>query len=359
MRRRLPLLKPLVLFGAVFLLAAVAVFAFLRIDKVVVAPGCFAGGSVAVRAPLAGRIAEVLVAPGQRVAAGQLLVRFDQDALQAELALSRARRQHLANREQLMRLEIDGLAAGVYPAEREQAVRAVERSRLALRDAETVYQRQLALAGQDLTPQEALQAAELSLRLAELELAETSRAVPLLQQRQTAGLAELQREADWVAGELAAQEVALADLERRLALCAVTAPDSGIVTGLSLYEIQQRFVPEGQEILRLERCAPARFEGWLNDHGRAAARAGQRVKIRLDGYPWLLYGTVPGRVVFVASHRDHEAGAPGFAVIVAPEPGAGPGPLADGMTGQARIQVGERVTLGKLLLEHVMGVDLP
>jgi hypothetical protein len=46
-------------------------------------------------------------------------------------------------------------------------------------------------------------------------------------------------------------------------------------------------------------------------------------------------------------------------VVVAFEAGRGPGPLLDGMTGQARIVVGQRVTLGKLLVERVLGVDSP
>jgi HlyD family secretion protein len=357
MRRRLPLLKPLSLLGALFLVSAVVVFGLLRIDRVVVAPGSFAGGTIAVRAPVGGLLAEILVAPGDRVASGQVLLRFDTAPLLAEVGLARARLAHLESRRRLLELEIEGLATGVHPAELEQMRRQVERSLLAMRDAETAHQRQQSLAAEGLAPDEVLQAAELARRLAELTLEESRSAVPLLQRRHTTTLVELQRDADWTAGELAAQRLALAELERRLALCEVAAPASGIVVGAALYELAQSWLAEGQEILRLECGAPVRFEGVLDDLGRAVAAPGQRVKIRVDGFPWLMYGTVPGQVAAVASHRDQ--GGAGFPVVVAIEPGAGPSPLADGMTGRARLIVGERVTLGKLLLEQVMGVDLP
>ncbi|MEN8007977.1 MAG: HlyD family efflux transporter periplasmic adaptor subunit [Candidatus Krumholzibacteriota bacterium] len=360
MRRPLPLLRPLSLLGTVFLLTVVAVFVFLRIDRVVVAPGCFTGGTLAVRAPLDGRVVTAAVKPGQQVAPGQLLVEFDSEPLEAEIGLAQTRIRDLERHKIDLAAEMERLTTGIHPAEAEQARREVERSKLALEDARTARERARQLAEEGLVAEEKLQEADLALRLAEIELAGRTDAVPLLERRQTEVIATLRRDAAAVDAELAEEQLTLRESQRRRTLCSVLAPDSGVVVGTGLYELEQRYLEEGEDLLRIERGVSARFEGWLDDHGRALARGGQEVKIRLDGYPWLLHGTVPGKVEFVSGRRDGNGeGAAGFPVVVAYVAGSGPGPLLDGMTGRARIVVGERVSLGRLLLERVMGVDDP
>jgi len=359
-RRPLPLLRPLSLLGTVFLLTVVAVFVFFRFERIVVAPGRFTGGTLAVRAPLDGRIVRSQVRPGQRVAAGQLLVAFDDEPLDSEIALGRSRIEELERRRADLEAEIRRLAGGIHPAEGEQARREVERSRLAREDARIAADRARELADEGLLSKEELQEADLAFKLAEIEWADRTDAVPLLERRQTEALASLRRELAEVGARLEQEGLNLGEAERRRDLCAVVAPDSGTVVGTDLYELEQRHVEEGEELLRIERGVSARFEGWLDDHGRALARSGQEVRIRLDGYPWLLHGTVPGRVEFVAGRRDRDGeGADGFPVVVAYEDGVGPGPLLDGMTGRARIVVGGKVTLGRRLLERVMGLDAP
>lgn len=103
--------------------------------------------------------------------------------------------------------------------------------------------------------------------------------------------------------------------------------------------------------------APTRFEGWLDDHGRVAVRAGQPAAVRVDALPWLQHGAVAGRVESVGAYVPGS----GFAVVVAVDGGApgGPAPLAIGMAGQARIKVGAPVTLGALLFERLAGQEQP
>ena len=359
MRHRLPLLRPLSTLVAIFVLTAAALFGLLRLDRVVVAPGRFAGGTVAVRAPLEGRVDEVLVTPGQRLSAGQVLLRFDTAPLTAEIARGRARCTQLDQRRLDLTGEMARLEAGIHPAERSQAWRNAERAQLASQDAEKDLSRARELAAAELLPAEELQQTELDRQLAELEAADKAAAVPLLERRQTEAVAALQREIETLTGDLAGEAIDLREKERRLGLATVTAPDSGLVVGPRLFELAKQYVEEGDELLRIERGTSARFEGWLNDHGRSAAHPGQRVKIRIDGLPWLLHGTVPGRVEVVGGQRTTGPDGSGFPVVVTITPGVGPGPLADGMAGQARISVDRRVSLGQLLFERLLGADRP
>lgn len=354
------MIRPLATLSTVFLLTVVAVFALLRIDRVVVARGCFTGGTVAVRAPLAGRVVQVAVEPGQRVLPGQILLRFDTAPLVAEIDLADARIADLERRHNDLAAEIARLATGIHPAEAEQSHREIERSRLARNNARATWERTRDLAAEGLVAEEELQESDLALRLAEIELASRIGAAPLLARRQAEAATILRQEMAAAEADLAEERLEQDERLRLRDLCTVTAPDSGMVVGPDLFELAQRYLDEGAELLRIERGAAARFEGWLDDHGRAKARRGQDVKIRLDGYPWLLHGSVPGRVEVVAGRREHGTdGRDGFPVVVSYMPGSCSGPLLDGMTGQARIVVGEQVTLGRLLMERMLGVDTP
>ncbi|MCK9995481.1 MAG: hypothetical protein KAH56_04280 [Candidatus Krumholzibacteria bacterium] len=358
MRRRLPLIRPLIALSSVFFLAVLAVFALMRVDHVVVARGAFAGGTLAVRAPLQGRIIHVAVTPGQWVEPGQELLRFEDGPLLAEIGLAEARVLNLGRRLDELGDEIGRLRSDIHPVEAEQAAHEVERSRLALDNAGVIQDRTRSLVENGLAPAEEYEKVDLALRMAKIELANKTTADLLLGRQQAETVAALQVEIAAAAAELNTERLEQEERRRLLALCTVAAPDSGIVVGPGLFEMDQTHVDEGSELLRIECGEAARFEGWLDDHGRANARQGRDVKIRLDGYPWLLYGTVRGKVEFVASRREKGPGEiTGFPVVVSFDPESGPGPLLDGMTGEARIMVGHRVSLGKLLLERTMGVD--
>jgi multidrug resistance efflux pump len=299
------------------------------------------------------------VAPGQKVTAGQALLRFDIAPLTAEIAVGRARCAQLEQRREDLELEIARLSNGIHPAEQVQARREAERAQLTAQDAQNVLSRSRELADAGLTAAEALQKAELDNRLATLAAEEKTAAVPLLAGRQSEAIAALRKEIDTLSGDLAAERIEVAEKERRVAQAVVVAPEPGLVAGPQLFELAKQYVEEGVELLRLERGAPARFEGWLNDHGRSAVSPGQKVKIRVDGLPWLLHGTVPGRVEVVGGQRAVGDGGEGFPVVVMLTPDSGPGPLADGMAGQARIGVNRRVSLGRLLFERLLGADRP
>ena len=121
MRRRFPFLRLVLGLSAALLLVVAAGFWLVRIDRVVVAPGRLAGGSVPVRAAVPGRIASVPVAAGANVEAGQPLLRLETELLQADaerlaVRLETLEEQLTAQREERLRLVTE-----VHPRQREQA----------------------------------------------------------------------------------------------------------------------------------------------------------------------------------------------------------------------------------------------
>lgn len=117
-----------------------------------------------------------------------------------------------------------------------------------------------------------------------------------------------------------------------------------------------RAVRAGEELLRIATGVPSRFDGMLTDAGRAVVRPDHEVRIRLDGYPWLIHGTLPGKVVRVSERREKGGG---FPVEIQIQPASAPGPLREGMRGLARIAVGQKVSLGRLLVESATGLGQP
>lgn len=95
---------------------------------------------------------------------------------------------------------------------------------------------------------------------------------------------------------------------------------------------------------------PYRFDCVIEVLERPSVHAGQVVTIRLDAYPWMQKGTLAGRVAMVGDVPD--AGG-GFPVTIFVEPGPPPGPLLDGLRGEARIGTGETESLGRLLFSRM------
>jgi multidrug resistance efflux pump len=189
-----------------------------------------------------------------------------------------------------------------------------------------------------------------------VDLEEATRERPLLKQRQEAELADLDSELESVHAQWTEEQVRLDEIGLLLSRARVIAETGGKVLGEGLDELAGQAVLEGQELLRVATGAVERFEGLLGDRGRAVARVGLPVKIRLDGYPWLVHGTLAGTVVQVV---DGPGSGGGFPVHIDVDPSAGPGRVYEGMAGEARIVVAEQVPLGRLLVERLSGADEP
>jgi len=95
---------------------------------------------------------------------------------------------------------------------------------------------------------------------------------------------------------------------------------------------------------------PTRFEGVVERTDFPSLRSGQTATIRLDSYPWMQKGTLSGRVMALG-----ESSLPGggYAVTLSVDPNSAPGPLLDGLRGEARIATGETESLGRLLFSRM------
>ena len=356
MHRRLPMFRPIIFLGTSLLVAAVLLLFLVRIDRIVVARGSLAGGTEAVFAPWEGRIEDVFVAPGDEVTAGNLLLSMESDALQAEETRIKARIENLENSARTLAADRKRLVSDLHPAQITNASRDLERARLELASAETRYSITKKLWDMGLTTKLELQDTELTLDLAHVALEEAEAAPAVLQVRQRSEIERIDSEIEAVTGQIVEESASLGETRRKLALDTLTAEVDGIIVGDNLFELEGQTVGLGQELLRLSTGSTNRFEGAIYDSGRASARPGFPVRIRLDGYPWLIHGTLPGRLDFVADRRSEDGG---FPVNVSFDSSEAPGPLYDGMKGQARIVVEEKVSLGRLLLEKIVGTKEP
>ena len=182
------------------------------------------------------------------------------------------------------------------------------------------------------------------------------KALPILETRHEARIEQIDAEIRNLTGQITEEGATLSETKRMLALDTLTAAGGGIVIGEELLELEGQTVSVGDELLRVSTGVSDRFEGTIFDSGRASSRPGLKVKIRLDGYPWMLHGTLDGQLDFVADRRDETGG---FPIKVSFDPSAAPGQLYDGMKGQARIIVEEKVSLGRLLVEKLVGKKEP
>jgi multidrug resistance efflux pump len=277
---------------------------------------------------------------------------MDGSELSAEVRRCGARLAGLAAQRDRLAAEGRRLRESVHPQEQQEAVRQRDRARLELQHAETQLEAigklgQLGLAGKLDVEQ-----ARLTQRLAALDLQQAEGALPLLQAQHGARLEEIASDLRRLDGDMEAERIAREEAARALAQGTVESPVAGrIVTG-SLDQLPGSAVKRGDELVRIARGAVDRFEGTVADAGQAAVRTGQRAKIRLEAYPWLLYRTLPGRVSRVAGRRLDPGG---FPVEIVPELDRAPGPLSEGMRGTARIVVEEKVSLWRLLVEEVTG----
>jgi len=356
MRPRAPLLKTVLLVSLLLLVSSAAVVALFRVDRVAVARGRLTGRSVPVRSPLAGRVAEVLVQDGQTVSSMTPLLTLESEELAAERDGIAARITGLQERLASLGTEREKTRSEIHPAAIEEARREIERGRLELRRTDTRLEVVEELREKGLATPLELEEARVVRELARVDLEQVEQALPTLDVRQKTDLERLASQEKETAARILEEKTRLTELERRMERTAISSPCPGIVVSRSLHELPGSSVAAGDEILRIGTLDVGWFEGELSDRGRSRVKPGLPVKIRLDGYPWLLYGSLQGTVEKVTERR---AGSGGFPVRVTIDPATAPGSLFEGMEGVARIILEEDVTLLRLLVENVSGTDTP
>ncbi len=405
--RTSPWAGALVLAIALLVGTAVAWTAWARVEEVVTATGRVepAGRVKLVNHPRGGRVAELFVRNGDRVAAGAPLLRLEglgEEGVYAELL---GRWQVKAVEAARLRAEAEGGPIAVDPQlarDRPDLVAAQERLKAA---------RAAALAARREAAQRLVQTRASELKGAAAELGRVRNSLVLLRQQLEAvnelterGLypklkqVEVERQVAAAEGErakaeaaLAGARTALAEAEARLALLEeeaksevldelqrtvaerdrlyeqvtaqvgmldtllVTAPVAGIVQDLAVTGPGQsiganepilRLVPEGEGLVVQARVAN-------EDIGKV--KPGLEAVVKVRTFDFLRYGTLPGKVLEVAADAspDPEGKTAAYLVTVATERqelGGRPGELAlgSGMLVDVELKVGERTILSYL-----------
>lgn len=349
-----------------------------------------AAAEVTLALPVGGRVAAVLVEEGQRVQAGQPLLRLETDELALQLAQAEASlRSAEANLDKVLagaRAEDITVAgnglAQAYASLTEQEVAlaaATERARLAwvqaannLRDAQQAYEN-VYWANRELEDKigaenvadahyDSEERARRAVENAEAAMEQARLAYEAARQQQESSLqvgrvqvSTAQAQVDKLAAGPLATDVAVAeaaveqtrvavDLARlRLDKAVLTAPLAGTVTGL--YVQAGEIVGSGQPAVVLSDLGNLEVRTLLDETDVAGVQVAQECEVRVDAFPGTVLG---GEVTAIAQVAEVQSGVVLYPVTVRLIPGGGLLALRAGMTAEVAIIQEER--LGVLIV---------
>lgn len=217
-----------------------------------------------------GRIEQTLVQEGDRVQKGQLLAKLDTTRLQ--LALKQARAQADAQRSQVAKLK-----AGSRPEEIKQAAAERDAAQAVAREARQIYERQLNLVSKQFISQQQADTAKNVLDGAQqrLKAAEEVHRLALIGPRQ--------EDLATAKASLAAQEAAVAGLERDIAEGELYAPDAGIIQNRVL-EPGDMASPQ-KSVFTLALTDPVWARVFLPESALGRIPTGVRASITTDSHP--------------------------------------------------------------------------
>jgi HlyD family secretion protein/adhesin transport system membrane fusion protein len=392
------------LIAAACLLGVFIVWAsIVHIDEISSAPGqVVPTGFIKVVQHLeGGRIADILVTEGQRVEAGQVMVRMDPADAESEHRQMLARYYGLMLRAERLKAVTEGrppVFASVTPdypdlvqdqerlyqgqlAARKSAIQVIDsqvdqkrREVKQLQDALAIARQQLKLTSdQTIIRQEAAKSGVVSrqtyLETARAKVAAQGEVTRLEEQVKVAtdALAEVERrranldatqaqdslsELGSVTNEAEQVKNALTKLRDRVTRLEVRAPVAGQVQDLQVHTIGE-ILPAGGTIAKLvptDAVLEAEVKISTNDIGHVAV--GQPVKIKVSSYDYNRYGTMPGSLVKVSPTTllDEQDKKPFYRGVVQLErPYMGPGEnqnmILPGMSLEADIVTGNKVLI--------------
>jgi len=263
---------------AVLLLAVVAAGAWLwraarRDREGLVLSGSLEARTVEVGSLVGGRVLEVYVEEGDRVAAGQPIVRFDSDLRDLEVAEQRAR--------------IEEARAALARTERGPRSEAVRRAEIEYRAAETDRRRFEALWRQGVIPRRDYDTATVRAATARETLREAERGG---------------REEDVAAARaaLAREETRLALLERQRQETLVAAPAAGVVESLDLRPGD--LVPANRPVAALLEAGQLWVRVYVPEPELGRVRVGQPAAVTVDSFPERRFR---GRIVEIRDQAEY------------------------------------------------------
>lgn len=313
-------------------------------------------------APVSGRVVGVNGQMDQAVQVGDVLFELDAEAERLALAEAEARQatlrqQHLAlAREQdvvsrALRSSQQAGSAALQEAEAryDEALAAAQLAAAEVERLRQLYDKQLVAAAE----YERAQTEAVQKRAAAAAIAQSLSRLDYDRQTESGDrrvvLDQGRREAVRLAGELAIATATIDRLTHEIARRQVRAPVPGTLGEVADLRVGS-FVQEGQRLGAVVPQGALRTVAYFAPSDAVGRiRPGQRAQLRLDGFPWTQYGTVPVTVARVA--REGQDGR--LRVELAVVPGGNTRiPLQHGLPGTLEVEV-ERLSPAALVLRHV------
>lgn len=315
----------------------------------------------AVQAPVLGRVVETRLAVAREVAAGDVLVQLDASAEKLQLIQKRAELTSLGPELEALRTQVTALERA--RADERQASRvAADEARASARGAQaparytTEEEKRLTeLRAAGLIAERDYQRGRAEAEQARANFDREQIAVHRLEQEQRtresdrdAQLRRLFADITHLEGQIATVTAGIQVLQNEIERRAIRAPVAGVLAeaatlraGAVLHEGDRiaAIVPHGRIHVVAQFPPPAAL-------GRIAP--GQRAQLRLDGFPWAQYGTVPATVTRVASEVRDGTVRVELAVDTTHPTRI---PLQHGLPGSVEIAV-ERIAPGALALRN-------
>jgi membrane fusion protein (multidrug efflux system) len=312
-----------------------------------------------VEAPIAGRVVATQLDLGKTIERGDLLVELDSEKVRYRLDEVKAKRAGISSQLETLRKEIQAQNQALHQARqaessaldeaRAEHQEAEAAARLAEEDASRIArihdqglvsdaEQKRAAAAAD-QRRAAARAKQQSLKRRELDR-------QFEQSEKRALLAELERQADILQTGLSTLEATQSRLEYELELHKITAPVSGHLGEMIPLRVGS-FVDEGDLLAAVVPPGKVRVVAeFAPPDALGRVQPEQQAVLRLEGFPWVSYGTVPATVARVA---DETRNGKIRVELTVPPSFEFPVPLQHGLPGTLEVEV-EQLSPASLVL---------
>ncbi|HEY3216501.1 MAG TPA: HlyD family efflux transporter periplasmic adaptor subunit [Candidatus Eisenbacteria bacterium] len=309
-------------------------------------------------APASGRVVANRLALDREVKAGEVLVELDPAPDRLAVGEQRARLASLRAQLPRLRQEIAARRRALLEA-RQAAGAALDEARAQFREADAAARLAEDQAGRaerlfakdvlsEVEQRRARSEAETRRAAAtgrELGLSRLEREQSARQSERMAELGKLERDAAELEGDIATGEASVLRLEQEVERRVIRAPVDGRLAAVADLRIGS-LVREGIELGSLvPRAALRAVADFAPPQALGRIRTGQRAQMRLEGFPWTQYGSLPLRVVHVASEPHDNR----LRVELAIQAGNSRIPIQHGLAGTVEVEVA-RCTPATLVL---------
>ncbi|OJT17029.1 hypothetical protein BO221_47280 [Archangium sp. Cb G35] len=321
----------------------------------------------AIDAPVDGRVVGTQVELHRSVHAGDVLVELEHDEQARQVAEAEAVLEGLGPQLEASRAELEAEQLALVE-QKGQGVAGVEEARARLTDAEVVTRRaqKEAASFQQLFERGVVSEMEWIRVRTEMErsqAAEQAARATLTRVRSEGSMQSTDRRTRLASlrGEIARLEseerVARATLERlrdELERRVIRAPAEGILGETSSVRVGAQ-LEEGDPIATVVAGGPVRIVAQFSPEAMGRIRAGQRARMRLEGFSWTEFGMIEASVVAVASEARDGLVRAELSVDELPR-GI---PLEHGLPGTIEVEVGEATPMQLVLRTMGQGLDGP